>query len=165
MQETKTALLAEADATVARLRACRDECRTGGQVGGCACGWGCGCGCVVQSIDRTMNRSSTARSNLSIANAITQAAQARLLDEEWPATQRLLQRTLVVWGAASATGGGGDDTDHASDADADVLELDEGERAALRRLALAGLQLMANLTAGWAEGAGRVFEVGMCEAV
>ena len=32
MEEAKAALLAEAEATVARLRGCRDECQTGGQV-------------------------------------------------------------------------------------------------------------------------------------
>lgn len=159
MQETKTALLAEADATVARLRACRDECRTGGQVGGCA-----DVECVREGPVDRWNDESVINSTIEPVHpeCNTQAAQARLLDEEWPATQRLLQRTLVVWRAASATGGG---DDHASDTGADVLELDEGEWAALRRVTLAGLQLMANLTAGWAEGAGRVFEVGMCEAV
>lgn len=33
MEAAKTALLADAEATVQRLRGWRDECRTGGQVG------------------------------------------------------------------------------------------------------------------------------------
>lgn len=91
-----------------------------------------------------------------------QAAQARLLEEEWPATQGLLRRVLAVWRAAADATAGTKDEDHdgGEGEGAAVVELDDGERAALRRVASAGLQLMANLTAGFPLGAGRVFEVG-----
>ena len=82
-----------------------------------------------------------------------QASQARLLAEQWEGTRALLQRVVDVWRAAAATTWTDDDGQLASS-----LALEEGERAALRRVALAGLQLMANLTAGFSEGATRVFE-------
>lgn len=61
---------------------------------------------------------------------------------------------MDVWGAAATPAATDDDAGAAM-----VVLLEEGERAALRRVASAGLQLMANLTAGYPEGAARMFEV------
>lgn len=67
---------------------------------------------------------------------------------------------MDIWRAADSAGSTNADPD--GDGGGTVVVLEDGERTVLRRAASAGLQLMANLTAGYPEGAARVFEVRVC---